>query len=72
MLAFTAEDLLAEMDAAGVDAAAIHPPMSWNPDSDELAVEAARRYLRRFAVLGQVPLRRPDTLVHGSGPIPSY
>mgnify|MGYP001157981397 CR=1 FL=1 len=57
---FTAEELLAEMDAAGVDAAIIHPPVSWDPDSNELAVEAARRYPDRFAVLGQVPLDRPE------------
>jgi predicted TIM-barrel fold metal-dependent hydrolase len=40
--AFTAEELLAEMDAAGVDAAVIHPPVSWDPGSNGLAVEAAR------------------------------
>ena len=58
--AFTAEELLAEMDAAGVDAAVIHPPVSWDPGSNGLAVEAARRWPERFAVLGQVPLDRPE------------
>src|SRR5919112_5324369 len=57
---FTAEELLAEMDAAGVDAAVIHPPVSWDPHSNELAIEAARRWPGRFAVLGQVPLDRPE------------
>lgn len=57
--AFSAEELLAEMDAAGVDAAVIHPPVSWDPASNDLAVEAARRWPERFAVLGQVPLDRP-------------
>ena len=38
---FTADDLLKEMDAAGVDAAVIHPP-GWDPDSNALAIEAAR------------------------------
>ena len=57
---FTAEELLAEMDAAGVDAAAIHPPVSWDPGSNELAIDAARRWPDRFAVLGQVPLDRPE------------
>ena len=28
---FTAEELLKEMDEAGVDAALIHPPSSWVP-----------------------------------------
>lgn len=55
---FTAEELLAEMDAAGVDAALIHPPCSWDPDSNALAVEAARRYPERFAVMGQFPPNR--------------
>ena len=36
---FTAEELLAEMDAAGVDAAVIHPPVSWDPGSNGLAIE---------------------------------
>lgn len=57
---FTAEELLAEMDAAGVDTAVIHPPVSWDPASNDQAVEAARRYPRRFAVLGQVPLDQPE------------
>jgi predicted TIM-barrel fold metal-dependent hydrolase len=57
---FTAEALLAEMDAAGVDAAVIHPPVSWDPDSNALAEDAARRWPDRFAVLGQVPLDRPE------------
>jgi predicted TIM-barrel fold metal-dependent hydrolase len=57
---FTAEELLAEMDAAGVDAAVIHPPVSWDPDANAVAEDAARRYPERFAVLGQVPLDRSD------------
>jgi len=56
---FGAEELLAEMDVAGVDAAVIHPPVSWDPHSNEQAIEAARRYPTRFAVLGQVPLDQP-------------
>jgi predicted TIM-barrel fold metal-dependent hydrolase len=57
--AFTAEELLAEMDAASVDAAVIHPPVSWDPHSNDQAIDAARRFPKRFAVLGQVPLDRP-------------
>jgi predicted TIM-barrel fold metal-dependent hydrolase len=59
--ALTAEALLAEMDAAGVDAALIHPPVSWDPDSNAQAEDAAARWPQRFAVLGQVPLDRPET-----------
>lgn len=53
--AFTADELLAEMDAAGVDAAVIHPP-SWDPAANELAVEAAQRHPARLAILGNFPL----------------
>ena len=36
----TAEQLLVEMDEAGVDAGLIHPPASWDPTSNALAIEA--------------------------------
>jgi len=58
---FSAEELLKEMDEAGVDAAVIHPPVSWDPDSNALAEDAARRYPNCFAVLGQVPLDQPES-----------
>ena len=57
---FTAEEALREMDEAGVHAAVIHPPASWDPDSNAMAVEAARRYPDRFAVMGQFPPTRPE------------
>lgn len=57
---FTAEELLAEMAAAGVDGAVLHPP-SWDADSNALSEAAAARYPDRFAILGQVPLDRPET-----------
>ena len=37
------EQALAAMDEAGVDRAVVHPVM-WDPDSNELAVEAARAH----------------------------
>jgi predicted TIM-barrel fold metal-dependent hydrolase len=58
---YSADDLLAEMDAAGVDAALIHPPTSWDPDANDLAVEAARRHPDRLAILGNFPLDRPES-----------
>ena len=58
---FSKDELLAEMDAAGVDAALIHPPTPWAPDSNELAVEAARKHPDRLAVLGNFPLDRPES-----------
>jgi predicted TIM-barrel fold metal-dependent hydrolase len=56
---FTAEDVLKEMDEAGVDAALIHPPLGWDPDSNAVAIEAARKYPDRFAILGNFPLQDP-------------
>jgi predicted TIM-barrel fold metal-dependent hydrolase len=52
---FTAEELLAEMKEAGVDGASIHPPASWDPTSNALSIEAAKKYPDRFAVMGQFP-----------------
>jgi len=57
-----AEELLAEMDEAGVDAGLIHPPASWDPTSNALAVEAAKKYPDRFAVMGQFPPENPDNV----------
>jgi len=64
---FTAEELLSEMDAAGVDAALIHPPLGWDPDANALAVETARNHPDRFAVMGQFRLDDPGNrkLIHG-------
>src|ERR671933_964525 len=57
---FSQDDLLREMDEAGVDAAVIHPP-GWDPNSNELAVEAARQHPNRLAILGNFPLDRPES-----------
>src|SRR5579884_304697 len=57
---YTAEELLRDMDAAGVDAAVIHPP-GWDPNSNQVAVEAARKYPNRLAVLGHFPLDKPES-----------
>src|SRR5438045_2895268 len=58
--AFTADQLLAEMAEAGVDAAVLTPP-SWDPASNELSVEAARQHPSRFPILGNFPLDRPES-----------
>ena len=54
--AFSKDDLLKEMDEAGVGAAVIHPP-GWDPNSNELAVEAARQHPDRLAILGNAGSR---------------
>lgn len=56
---YLAGEALADMDAAGVDGAIIHPP-SWDPNSNALAVEAVRAHPDRFAILGRIPLDEPD------------
>ena len=55
----SAEQMLKEMDEAGVDAALIHPPMSWDPSSQDMALEAAKKYPDRFAIMGQFDPRNP-------------
>ncbi len=57
---FTAEEAIPLMDEGGVDAAVIHPP-GWDPKSTDLAFAAVRNYPGRFAIMGSLPLDRPDT-----------
>ena len=57
---FTAADVLKEMDEGGVNAALIHPP-GWDPNSNALAVEAAKQHPNRLAILGNFPLDKPES-----------
>ena len=57
---YTVDDALAEMAQGGVDAALIHPPLSWAPNSNPLAIDAARRYPDKFAILGNFALDKPE------------
>ena len=56
---FTIEKALPLMDEAGVDRAIVVPP-SWVGDRNDYALEAARRHPGRFAVMGRLPLNRPE------------
>ncbi len=58
--AYTAEEAIRDMDEGGVDAAILHPP-GWDPNSGAVAVEAAKKYPSRFAVLGRFPLDQPES-----------
>jgi predicted TIM-barrel fold metal-dependent hydrolase len=58
---YLVEHAIRDMDAAGVDGAVLHPPASWDPDSNEQAVEAVLAYPDRFAILAYPPLDRPDS-----------
>jgi predicted TIM-barrel fold metal-dependent hydrolase len=57
---YTAADVLKEMDEGGVNAALIHPP-GWDPNSNALAVEAAKAHPSRLAILGNFPLDKPES-----------
>jgi len=55
---YTAEDLIQEMDAAGVHGAVLHPP-SWDLRSNEMADAAVLKYPDKFCTLGWFPLDDP-------------
>jgi predicted TIM-barrel fold metal-dependent hydrolase len=48
---YTQDEALRDMDAAGVDAILLHPP-SWDPNANEVAIDAARAHPNRFGILG--------------------
>ena len=54
------ETLLFEMDRAGVRRMVLVPP-SWEGDRNDLALEAARLYPDRFAVMGRLALQDPES-----------
>jgi L-fuconolactonase len=54
-----AEKLRGWMDEAGVDAAILVPP-SLEGDRNDLALQAAQKFPRRFSVMGRIALDRPD------------
>ena len=57
---YSADDALAEMAAAGVDCAVIHPPSALGEPVNVLAVEAVRRHPDKFCILGHFYLTSPD------------
>ena len=57
---FSVDELLAEMDVAGVDAALLHPP-GWDPNGNAVAIDAARQHPDRLAILGHFPLDKPES-----------
>ena len=57
---FTPAEAIAPMDEGGVDAAIIHPP-GWDPNSTDMALQAVRDYPGRFAIMGSLPLDRPES-----------
>ncbi len=56
---YSAEQAIAAMDEAGVDRALIHLVL-WDPHSNELAIEAVRKYPDRFSIMGWFFLDDPN------------
>lgn len=56
---FGYEDLLAEMQRAGVDRAVLVPP-GWEGDRIDFALEGARKYPDRFRVMGRISIEKPE------------
>jgi predicted TIM-barrel fold metal-dependent hydrolase len=57
---YSADDALAEMASAGVNAAVIHPPSAFGEASNALAVQAVRDHPDKFCILGHFDLQSPD------------
>jgi predicted TIM-barrel fold metal-dependent hydrolase len=53
---YSYDELVADMDRAGVDRAVLVPP-SFDRDRNDYAIEAVRRFPSRFAIMGRLPLR---------------
>ena len=56
---FSAEELIEEMQQAGVNGAVLHPP-SWDLGSNEMADAACTQYPDKFCSLGWFPLNDPS------------
>ncbi len=63
---FTPAEAIGLMDEGGVAAAVIHPP-GWDPKSTEMAFDAVRDYPGRFAIMGSMPLDRPESRTRVAG-----
>jgi L-fuconolactonase len=56
---YSADELIKDMDEAGVDRVVIVPP-SWEGDYNDLALAAAKKHPTRFAVMGRFDPEQPD------------
>lgn len=57
--AFTFEECLENMDAAGVDRVLIVPP-SWEGDRIDYALEACEKHPERFGIMARIPQNKPE------------
>ena len=60
---YLVEEAIRGMDEAGVAGAILHPPTSWDPDSNEQAVEAVLAHPGRFAIFANPPLDQPASRI---------
>ena len=60
--ALSADVLIKQMDAAGIDRAILVPP-SFEGDRNDVVLAAARKYAPRFGVMGRIPLNQPELAV---------
>jgi predicted TIM-barrel fold metal-dependent hydrolase len=56
---YSAEEVLEDMHIAGVDAAIIQPP-AWDPQANQIAIDAAKQYPKHFGILGNFALNSPQ------------
>src|SRR5262249_50508613 len=56
----TIEKLVPLMDEARAHLVGVVPP-SWPGDRNDYGLEAAQRYPQRFAVMGRIPLEKPES-----------
>jgi predicted TIM-barrel fold metal-dependent hydrolase len=57
---YTKDELLRDMNEAGVDGALLHPP-SWDRNANEVAIQAAQQHPDRLAVLGFFDVSKPES-----------
>jgi predicted TIM-barrel fold metal-dependent hydrolase len=57
---FTPEEAIPLMDEGGIEGAVIHPP-GWDPNSTAMAFKAVKDYPGRFAIMGALPLDKPES-----------
>ena len=58
-VAYGTDELVRDMDEAGVNRAVIVPP-SWEGERNDLAFDAVKRFPGRFAIMGRVDPEQPD------------
>ncbi len=52
---YSATEILEDMQFSGVDAAIIQPP-AWDPNANQIAIDAARQHPQKFGILGNFAL----------------